>query len=119
MVTVAEGQPFTVGNVQVRGTKVFSAAEVVLTMSLVKGARYTATALSAFTAQDLVTSVADGVVRGPVWLAQGRIATARGDRERALAYLRGAASILEFAEPPYAAVRDSARAALARLGATY
>jgi hypothetical protein len=76
----------------------------------------TAAAEAAFAAQDLVTSVADGVVRGPVWLAQGRIAAARGDGDRAITYLRRAVALLQDAEPPFDAVRDSARRALARLG---
>jgi hypothetical protein len=75
----------------------------------------TAAALAAFAAQDLLASVGDGVVRGPVWLAQGRIAEARGDRSRAIAYLTRAASLLAYADPPFAAVRDSARAELQRL----
>jgi len=78
----------------------------------------TSRALEAFAAQDLVASVADGVVRGPAWLAQGRIAAARGERDRAIACLRRAASLLAYAEPPFAAVRDSAQAELRRLGAT-
>lgn len=77
----------------------------------------TSAALAAFAAQDLVASVADGVVRGPVWLLQGRIAAARGDRERALRYLRRAASVLRYAAPPWDAVRDSAEAIITRLGA--
>lgn len=79
----------------------------------------TAGAEAAFAAQDLVASVGDGVVRGPVWLAQGRIAIARGDLGRAIFYLRRAAGLLADAEPPFAAVRDSARQALARLGRAF
>jgi tetratricopeptide (TPR) repeat protein len=77
----------------------------------------TTAALAAFAAQDLVASVADGAVRGPVWLARGRIAAARGERDRAISYLRRAESLLAYAEPPFSAVRDSARAERKRLGA--
>jgi len=76
----------------------------------------TAGAEAAFAAQDLVTSVADGVVRGPVWLAQGRIAAARDERDRAVTYLRRAAGLLQDADPPFDAVRDSAQRELIRLG---
>ncbi len=76
----------------------------------------TARALADFTAQDLLTSVADGVVRGPVWLARGRILAARAERVEAERYLRRAVNLLAYAEPPFDAVRDSARAELERLG---
>ncbi len=76
----------------------------------------TAQALADFAAQDLLTSVADGVVRGPVWLAHGRILAARAHHAEAERYLRRAANLLAYAEPPFDAVRDSARAELERLG---
>ncbi len=76
----------------------------------------TAQALADFAAQDLLASVADGVVRGPVWLAHGRILAARGRRADAERYLRRAADLLAYAEPPFDAVRDSARLELRRLG---
>ncbi len=76
----------------------------------------TTRALADFAAQDLLAGVADGVVRGPVWLARGRILAARAERVEAERYLRRAANLLAYAEPPFAAVRDSARAELERLG---
>jgi tetratricopeptide (TPR) repeat protein len=76
----------------------------------------TATALAHFLAQDLLASVGDGVVRGPVWLARGRILAGRGDRAGAQAYLRRVTNLLAYADPPWDAVRDSAAAELRRLG---
>jgi hypothetical protein len=48
---------------------------------------------------------------------KGRILAARGDRDGAIRYLRRSADLLRYAEPPWDAVRDSARAELQRLGA--
>jgi hypothetical protein len=78
----------------------------------------TAAALRLFEAQDFVASVGDIVVRGPVWLARGGILLARGDRNGAERYLNRAYNLLRYAEPPWDAVRDSARAELSRLGVT-
>ncbi len=76
----------------------------------------TASALAHLAAQDLLASVADAAVRGPVWLTRGRVLAARGDLAGAGRFLRRAANLLAYAEPPWDAVRDSARAELASLG---
>ena len=77
----------------------------------------TAAALRHLLAQDFLAAFSDQVVRGPAWLLRGRILAARGRRDDALGYLRRSASLLTYAEPPWDAVRDSARAAIRRLGA--
>jgi hypothetical protein len=76
----------------------------------------TTAALALFDAQDFVASYADQLLRGPVWLRRGLILAARGDTGGALRYLCRAAALLEYAEPPWDAVRDSARSALERIG---
>ena len=76
----------------------------------------TTRALELFEAQDFVASVGDAVVRGPVWLARGRILAAQGDRNGAERYLRRALDLLRYAEPPWDAVRDSAITELRGLG---
>jgi hypothetical protein len=76
----------------------------------------TAAALEAFLAQDLLASVGDAAARGPVWLAHGRVLAARGRRDGAVRYLRRAAELLTYADPPLDAVRDSALATLRALG---
>ncbi len=78
----------------------------------------TAGALRFFEAQDFVASVGDIVVRGPVWLARGRILLARKDRSGAERYFRRAADLLRYAEPPWDTLFVAARTELRGLGVT-
>lgn len=76
----------------------------------------TAGALALLEAQDFLASSADQVMRGPAWLLHGRILEARGESPLAIRYFRRAYALLRYAEAPWDAVRESARAELARLG---
>ncbi len=77
----------------------------------------TTAALRHLLAQDFLAAFSDQVMRGPAWLLKGRLLAARGRRDEAVGYLRRSASLLTYAEPPWEAVRDSARAELRKLGA--
>ncbi len=76
----------------------------------------TAGAFALLEAQDFLAAFADQVVRGPAWLLHGRLLAAHGDTEGATRYFRRAQDLLFYAEPPWTAVRDSARSALVALG---